>query len=262
MKKQTIISYIIILIALIFLLIILWPEKSSPPIVPDNNILEESTSREAKTSPQTTNTTNTGTTTNVPPEPNNPGTGNNQPTPTPGTPPTAPTVTIDPNLPPTLDLGNGVNLPLPPTNGGTTSPPPVQIEPTTLDQGIPEINLTPDTNDITLDLGTGSGVVVEETNQSGTLSQIRVFNLTASEWSFTPPTITANINDIVRINITSNDSSHCLSLPGYNQFADVPAGGSGSVEFRVDRSGSFNFFCPLSYSEGRSDMNGTLIVNE
>lgn len=259
-KNHAIPIAIIILVGALFLLMLLLPSKSRSPVIPefDTPAVPRDTTRD--TEPQNRPNSDTS--------PSSPGTagtngggntGTNSTSTSPGAPSTSTTL-------PRFRL---------PSDGNVTAPN-LDLPPNTStesgSQPLPEVN-PPDLEPIGGPLSGGSGTVlslpqdeegvtVNPSGETGTLSSIRVYNITAQEWSFTPQTITANVGDTIRMNFGSLDSAHCASVPSYNQFVDIPAGESASLEFTVDRAGSFSFFCPLSYSENRSDMNGTLIVNE
>ena len=57
------------------------------------------------------------------------------------------------------------------------------------------------------------------------------------------------------------DVTHGFDLPDFNVNSRLDAGKTTTVEFIVDKKGTFNFFCNVQCGEGHGGMNGKLVVN-
>lgn len=93
-------------------------------------------------------------------------------------------------------------------------------------------------------------------------SQLREFNVRATQFTFDPPTITVKKGDTVKINLTSVDVSHGFAIQefGLNIMAD--AGETKSGTFIADTVGTFRSFCSVFCGGGHKQMEGTLVVTE
>ena len=91
---------------------------------------------------------------------------------------------------------------------------------------------------------------------------VKEFNIVASQFEFTPSTITVNKGDKVKITLTSDDVTHGFAIPEFNVDAQVSKGEEKTVEFVADKIGTFTFYCSVPCGSGHSEMNGKLIVNE
>lgn len=83
---------------------------------------------------------------------------------------------------------------------------------------------------------------------------VRVINLKAERWEFTPGTITVKKGEHVKIMINNTDTTHGINIP------DLGVSGIDSVEFTADKAGTFEFECPTMCGMGHREMKGTLIV--
>lgn len=90
---------------------------------------------------------------------------------------------------------------------------------------------------------------------------VREFTVEASQWQFSPGTITVNTGDRVKITLVSKDVAHGFALPDFGFDLKVGAGQTESGEFTAGKAGTFTFFCNVPCGEGHPKMKGTLIVN-
>ncbi|MBS3102487.1 cupredoxin domain-containing protein [Candidatus Woesearchaeota archaeon] len=104
--------------------------------------------------------------------------------------------------------------------------------------------------------GQAQGTVTTETK-----AEVKEIEVTAKRWEFSPNPIQVNKGDKVRLKITSVDVKHGFNLPDFNLRADLNPGETATVEFTVDKAGSFSFFCDIACGAGHRDMKGTLIVS-
>lgn len=87
-------------------------------------------------------------------------------------------------------------------------------------------------------------------------------NVRAFRFNFDPNPITVTKGDLVRLHLTSEDTTHGFSFPEFNINTTIAPGRTTDVEFTADRVGIFEFRCSVVCGSGHSSMTGTLIVNE
>ncbi|MFA5393359.1 MAG: cupredoxin domain-containing protein [Candidatus Ratteibacteria bacterium] len=92
------------------------------------------------------------------------------------------------------------------------------------------------------------------------LSRIKEFNVVAKKYAFVPAEIRVKQNDIVRINFTSEDVAHGLTIKEYGINVPVNKGETKKIEFLADKKGTFVFRCSVFCGFGHSGMTGKLIV--
>jgi plastocyanin len=97
---------------------------------------------------------------------------------------------------------------------------------------------------------------------------VQTINITASQFTFSPPTFTVNQGDVVTItvNVPNNDGSaigHGILMDTYiDPGVNVGRGKSVSKTFTATTAGTFAFVCTQSgCGMGHTDMFGTMIVN-
>jgi len=86
------------------------------------------------------------------------------------------------------------------------------------------------------------------------------FTITASQWTFSPNTITVKQGDLVRLRVNSIDVAHGLMIPDYDINKVLNPGETVLIEFTADKRGAFSFRCSVQCGAGHPDMKGTLIV--
>ena len=85
-------------------------------------------------------------------------------------------------------------------------------------------------------------------------SEVKEFNIKAFQWGYEPDTITVNRGDKVRITIDNIDALHGIRIP------ELEISGNSAVEFIVDETGEFVWYCNNYCGSGHGSMNGRLIV--
>jgi heme/copper-type cytochrome/quinol oxidase subunit 2 len=88
----------------------------------------------------------------------------------------------------------------------------------------------------------------------------REFNLTARNYSFSPNRVEATQDDLIKLTVQSEDVAYGFAIDDYRLSRRVPAGGTTTIEFRADRSGTFPFYSNLSNDARHSQMRGQLVV--
>ena len=86
------------------------------------------------------------------------------------------------------------------------------------------------------------------------------FTITASQWAFSPNTITVKQGNMVRLRVTSLDVPHGILIQGYDINKVLNPNETVTIEFTADKKGTFPFRCSVQCGGGHPDMKGQLIV--
>jgi cytochrome c oxidase subunit 2 len=88
----------------------------------------------------------------------------------------------------------------------------------------------------------------------------REFTIVAKDFQYSPTRIEVRQDDLVKLTVRSDDIAHSFTIDEYRISKRVPAGGSTTFEFQVDRPGTFPFYCALTGEPGHKMMHGELVV--
>jgi heme/copper-type cytochrome/quinol oxidase subunit 2 len=88
----------------------------------------------------------------------------------------------------------------------------------------------------------------------------REFDVTASNYRFSPDHIEVGQDDLVKLTVRSADVAYSLTIDDYRVSKRVPAGGTVTFEFRADRPGDFRFYSNLTSDPRHKTMDGRLVV--
>ena len=86
------------------------------------------------------------------------------------------------------------------------------------------------------------------------------FGVSAHRYAFEPARIEVNQDDLVKIELRTDDIAHSLTIDEYRIAKRVGPGLPVTFEFRADRAGSFPFYCNLQVEDGCRQMRGVLVV--
>ena len=86
------------------------------------------------------------------------------------------------------------------------------------------------------------------------------FAVRAHRYAFEPARIEVNQNDLVTIELKTDDIAHSLTIDDYRIAKRVGPGAPVRFEFRADRAGTFPFYCNLQVEDGCRQMRGVLVV--
>jgi heme/copper-type cytochrome/quinol oxidase subunit 2 len=86
------------------------------------------------------------------------------------------------------------------------------------------------------------------------------FTVGAHRYAFDPARIEVNQDDLVKIELHTDDIAHSLTIDAYRIAKRVGPGVPVTFEFRADRAGTFPFYCNLQVEEGCRQMRGVLVV--
>jgi heme/copper-type cytochrome/quinol oxidase subunit 2 len=105
-------------------------------------------------------------------------------------------------------------------------------------------------------VASGLGRPVDQ-NQAPT---VRPWQVTASRYKFDPPRIEVLQDDLVKIELRTEDIAHSLTIDAYRIAKRVSPGQPVTFEFRADQPGTFRFYCNLQIDDGCRQMQGELVV--
>ena len=86
------------------------------------------------------------------------------------------------------------------------------------------------------------------------------FAITLHRYAFDPPRIEVFQDDLVKLELRSEDIAHSLTIDDYRISKRVSADQPVTFEFRADRAGTFPYYCNLQIDDGCRKMRGQLIV--
>jgi heme/copper-type cytochrome/quinol oxidase subunit 2 len=89
---------------------------------------------------------------------------------------------------------------------------------------------------------------------------VRHWQVTASRYKFAPARIEILQDDVVKIELRTEDIAHSLTIDAYRIAKRVNPGQPITFEFRADQPGTFPFYCNLQIDEGCRQMHGELVV--
>ena len=91
---------------------------------------------------------------------------------------------------------------------------------------------------------------------------MRRWQVTASRYQFSPPRIEVLQDDVVKIELHTEDIAHSLTIDAYRIAKRVNPGQPITFEFRADQPGTFRFYCNLQIDDGCRQMHGELVVKD
>lgn len=88
----------------------------------------------------------------------------------------------------------------------------------------------------------------------------RVIEVTVTDWSFSPATVTVKKGEKVAIKLVGKDGTHGLSIPGMGINERIAPGASMLVALNTDTAGTYDGFCSVPCGAGHKDMKFSVIV--
>ena len=89
----------------------------------------------------------------------------------------------------------------------------------------------------------------------------RSFTVVARKYAFEPARLEANLDDLVRVTLSSPDIAHSFTIDAYRIAKRVGGGQTVTFEFRADQPGAFRIYCNLRQDEKCREMHGELVVH-
>ncbi len=97
---------------------------------------------------------------------------------------------------------------------------------------------------------------------SSVQAETRIINIEASNWTFTPASITVKKGEKVQLKITNVSGVHGLLVQDLGIDLKLAEGATGTVDLPTDKTGTFSFRCNTLCGEGHKDMTGTITITE
>jgi heme/copper-type cytochrome/quinol oxidase subunit 2 len=88
----------------------------------------------------------------------------------------------------------------------------------------------------------------------------RPFTVNVRKYAFDPPRIEVDQDDLVKIELTSADIAHSLTIDEYRIAKRVSPNHPVTFEFRADKPGTFRYYCNLQIDDGCRGTRGELVV--
>ena len=86
------------------------------------------------------------------------------------------------------------------------------------------------------------------------------FSVAASRYTFEPRRINVEQDDLVRIELSTLDIAHSMTVDAYRIAKRVSPDSPVTLEFRAAKAGRFAFYCNLQIEDGCRQMRGELVV--
>lgn len=93
-----------------------------------------------------------------------------------------------------------------------------------------------------------------------TESTVKEFDVTARQFEFDPSTITVDEGDTVKLNVTSEDTPHGISIAAFGVSQTLTPNSTKTIEFVADKAGTYPIVCSVVCGSGHSSMKATLVV--
>ena len=90
----------------------------------------------------------------------------------------------------------------------------------------------------------------------------RVITITASNWAFSPSSITVKKGEKVTLKLVGESGIHGLAIPGLGISQRIEVGQTVSITLPTDTAGSQSFFCNIPCGSGHKSMMGTITITE
>lgn len=90
--------------------------------------------------------------------------------------------------------------------------------------------------------------------------EARVIRVEASNWAFTPSTITAKVGEKVTVTFVGIAGHHGVAVPDLGIDVKFDEGQTATVDLPTDTAGTFPFRCNVFCGEGHREMTGTIVI--
>jgi len=109
--------------------------------------------------------------------------------------------------------------------------------------------------------GMGLSVLALRSTAQEPPSNQRSLTVVARKYTFEPAKLEVNVNDLVKVSLSSPDIAHSFTIDAYRIAKRVGGGHTVTFEFRADQAGSFPIYCNLRQDERCRQMHGELVVH-
>ncbi|HLC75701.1 MAG TPA: cupredoxin domain-containing protein [Candidatus Peribacterales bacterium] len=90
----------------------------------------------------------------------------------------------------------------------------------------------------------------------------RVVEVSVTDWSFTPSTITAKKGELLELRFVTDDGEHSFTSVELNLNVALAAGETKVITIPTDVVGTFSFRCMVPCGPGHKDMKGEIVITE
>lgn len=110
-------------------------------------------------------------------------------------------------------------------------------------------------------IGTGLSALAPRPSAQEAPSHQRALTVVARKYTFEPARLEVNLNDLVKVTLSSPDIAHSFTVDAYRIAKRVGGGQTVTFEFRADQAGTFPVYCNLRQDERCRQMHAQLIVH-
>ncbi len=110
-------------------------------------------------------------------------------------------------------------------------------------------------------IGVGLWLMAPRSKAQETPSNQRGLTVVARRYAFEPARLEVNLNDLVKVTLSSPDIAHSFTVDAYRIAKRVGGGHTVTFEFRADQAGTFPVYCNLRQDERCRQMHGELVVH-
>jgi cytochrome c oxidase subunit 2 len=116
-------------------------------------------------------------------------------------------------------------------------------------------------DDTTVTEDTGGDGDAMTSSDTGTTA-MRTIKMTATDWAFSPTSITLKKGEKVSIELTAIEGDHGIGIPDLGVSQRVEPGETVTVAIPTEKVGTFTFFCNVPCGSGHKEMRGTIVIEE
>ena len=91
------------------------------------------------------------------------------------------------------------------------------------------------------------------------VSTVKKFTVHESSFMFDVSQITVNKGDTVQVTVINDGGTHNVAFPDFNTRTTINGGGSQTITFVADKTGTFQYYCEVDGHKAMG-MTGTLTV--
>lgn len=91
-------------------------------------------------------------------------------------------------------------------------------------------------------------------------ADVRVVDITATDWSFTPSAVTVKQGEKVQLRLNGDEGIHSLLVTDLGINVRIEPDATVMVDVPTDETGTFNGRCGVPCGPGHRDMSLTIIV--
>ncbi len=112
----------------------------------------------------------------------------------------------------------------------------------------------------------GTGAMMKEESSTGAtasadaMGEARVIEMSVTDWSFSPSSVTLKKGEKVTIRLKDVDGTHSLGIPDLGINVAINPGETKDIEIPTDKTGAFTFRCLIPCGPGHRDMVGTIVI--